>query len=123
MASYQVAFKVAKSKKPHTIAEELIKPCVLEIDTAVLGNEARKKLELTIKWIRGRALNHRLFVSLCEDLGSEHTVLLFHTEVRWLSRGRVLTRFFELREVFLEERHRDLLEELESQEFNQILAY
>ena len=46
MASYQVAFNVATSKKPHTIAEELIKPCVLEIAAPVLGNEARKRLEL-----------------------------------------------------------------------------
>nr|XP_053635382.1 protein ZBED8-like [Cherax quadricarinatus] len=45
-ASYQVAYKVAKSKKPHTVAEELIKPCALEMATTILGNEARKKLEL-----------------------------------------------------------------------------
>ena len=38
-----------------------------------------------INWIRGRALNHRIFKSFCEDLGCEHSVLLFHTEVRWLS--------------------------------------
>jgi len=58
--------------------------------------------------------------------GSEHTALLFHTEVRWLSRGSVVTHFFELREyikVFQEERHCDQVEELESQEFNQIFAY
>ena len=80
----------------------------------------------TINWIRGRALHHRLFKSLCEHMESEHTVLLFHTEVRWLSRGRVLARFFELRkeiQVFLRERHHNLLEELESHEFNQMLAY
>ena len=65
----------------------------------------------TIKWIRGRVLTHRFFKSLCEDLGSKRTVSLFQIEVRWLSRWRVLTRFFELRKepVFPEKRHYDLL--------------
>ena len=81
---------------------------------------------MTINLIRGRALNHRLFKSLCQDYGSEHSVLLFHTEVRWLSRGRALTRFFELRnEVkdFLKERDYGIIKEMESKELNQILAY
>ena len=80
----------------------------------------------TINWIRGRALNHRLFKSLCQDYGSEHSVLLFHTEVRWLSRGRALTRFFELRKevkAFLKELYYEHFKEIESKEFIQILAY
>ena len=36
---------MAKSKKPHTIAEDLIKPCTLEMETIILGKEARKKFE------------------------------------------------------------------------------
>ena len=46
MASYHVAYNVAKSKKPHTIAEEVIKPCVLQMTKIVLGKEVSKKLEL-----------------------------------------------------------------------------
>jgi hypothetical protein len=47
-------------------------------------------------WLKGKALNPRLFKALCEEMGIEHTKLLFHTEVRWQSRGKVLTRLFEL---------------------------
>ncbi|CAM4485325.1 unnamed protein product [Lepidochelys kempii] len=44
-ASYQVAYLCAKKKKPHTIAEELVKPCALEMAKIVLGPDAQKKLQ------------------------------------------------------------------------------
>ena len=34
---------------------------------------------------------------MCSDMGAEHTHLLFYTDVRRLSKGRVLTRVYELR--------------------------
>jgi len=40
-----MVFGVAKSKKPHTIAELLTEAYVSEMTTTILGNEARKKLE------------------------------------------------------------------------------
>ncbi|XP_042243550.1 zinc finger BED domain-containing protein 5-like [Homarus americanus] len=37
-ASYVVALEIAKQKKPHTIGENLIKPCSLKMVEIVLGN-------------------------------------------------------------------------------------
>ena len=43
--SYLIAFHIAQSKKPHTIGEKLIKPCLIEATTLVLGKEKANKLE------------------------------------------------------------------------------
>lgn len=51
----------------------------------------------TVSLIKQKALNTRLFTSLCEGLGIEHTSFLYHSEVRWLSHGAVLARVFKLR--------------------------
>ena len=48
------------------------------------------------------ALNSRLFKVICEDIGSEYTSLLFHTEVGWLSQGNTTMRLFVLRKELLQ---------------------
>lgn len=43
-----------------------------------------------INYIKASALNTRLFRKLCKDMESEHQNLLYHTSVRWLSKGNML---------------------------------
>ncbi|XP_039610054.1 general transcription factor II-I repeat domain-containing protein 2-like [Polypterus senegalus] len=43
-------------------------------------------------------LQHRLFRSFLEEMSAEFGDLLLHNDVRWLSKGRVLERFWNLRE-------------------------
>ena len=88
----------------------------------------KKTLNVCVKavnWIRSRALNHRLFQSLCEEVAQEHTVRSYYTEVRWLSRGCVLSRVFELRgeiHQFLRERRQELVRYFDEPSFVQMLA-
>ena len=46
LASYQVAHRIAKCKKSHTIAEELILPAAVDLATTMIGEEAAQKLIL-----------------------------------------------------------------------------
>ena len=48
--------------------------------------------------IKSGSLNTRLFKQLCKDMSSSHEVLLFYTSVRWLSKGNVLSRVFEMKD-------------------------
>ncbi|XP_068602597.1 general transcription factor II-I repeat domain-containing protein 2-like [Brachionichthys hirsutus] len=49
-----------------------------------------------INFIRAKGLKHRQFQELLSELESAHGDVLYYTEVRWLSRGRALRRFYEL---------------------------
>ncbi|KAL4153622.1 hypothetical protein QTP88_001468 [Uroleucon formosanum] len=79
-----------------------------------------------VNFIKSRHTNSRIFSLLCEDMGSLHKTLLLHTEVRWLSRGKVLTRLFELRhevQMFFEDHPFRLSSKFNDHEWLQKLAY
>ena len=50
-----------------------------------------------VNYVKGSALNTRLFRQLCMHFYSTHHDLLFYTQVWWLSKGNMLDRVFELR--------------------------
>ncbi|XP_072389339.1 zinc finger BED domain-containing protein 5-like [Diabrotica undecimpunctata] len=79
-----------------------------------------------VNFIKSRALNSRLFSNLCSEMGSNHIQLLLHTEVRWLSRGKMLNRLFQLRsevQLFLMETDFELRNRLTDKHWLISLAY
>ena len=58
-----------------------------------------------VNFVKTSAVNTRLFAVLCKDMDSNHETLLFHISVRWLSKGNMLARVYEMKDelkLFLE---------------------
>lgn len=60
-------------------------------------NNTLKDAVKIINNIKSNALNSRIFSLICQEMDSEHQALLLHADIRWLSRGRTLSRLYELR--------------------------
>ncbi|XP_042559411.1 zinc finger BED domain-containing protein 5-like [Clupea harengus] len=77
--------------------------CMLHRENLVakdMSGELSNVMDTVVKvvhFVEKRASQTHLFSSLCDATGEEHTALLRHSGVRWLSRGAVLSRVFELR--------------------------
>ena len=66
-----------------------------------LGTESNSVLDMVVKivnYIKMRPLKRQLFTKLCVSVEAQHYTLIQHTQVQWLSRGKVLSRFYKLRE-------------------------
>ena len=50
-----------------------------------------------VNFVKASATNTKLFNHLCKEMDSAYETLLFHTAVRWLSKGNKLGRVYDLR--------------------------
>ncbi|KAI6648707.1 SCAN domain-containing protein 3 [Oopsacas minuta] len=89
-------------------------------------NDVLCQVVKVVNHVKANALNSRLFASLCDQMGADHIQLLLHAEVRFLSRGKVLSRVFELRNeltTFLLDKKREWAEKFRDVNWNTKLAY
>uniref|UniRef100_A0A250Y343 Protein ZBED8 n=1 Tax=Castor canadensis TaxID=51338 RepID=A0A250Y343_CASCN len=121
---------IARLKKE--VPRILITHCLLNphaLITKTLPGKLKEALLTVVRvinFLKGRAPNHRLIQAFFEEIGVEFSVLLFHTEMRWLSRGQILTHIFEMYEEinqFLHHQSSNLIEVFENKEFKVHLAY
>ena len=121
--------ELVKRKNPNIIATH----CIIHreaLASRTMPEELKQTLDSAIKilnYIKASALNSRLFRRLCQDMESEHQNLVYHTSVRWLSKGNMLNRLvLLLQEVieFLEiQKKRELKSIITDSIFQKRLAY
>ena len=62
----------------------------------LLNSDVLTLVTKMVNGVNGSALNSQLVKIHCEDLSADHSVLLFHSNVRWVCRGNVTKRVYEL---------------------------
>ena len=97
--------------------------CVIHRQYLVAKNLSEKLHEslstviTAVNKIKANALNSRLFHQLCIENDENFQCLLLHTEVRWLSKGNCLKRFYTLFNSvldFFQESNPELYDKLKS---------
>ena len=91
--------------------------------TAAHFADVMKVVTDSVNYIRSRGLKHRQFQEFLNSVEAEYTDVLYYTQVRWLSRGTVLQRFFNLRHEirqFMEEQGRAVAELTDFQWISQL---
>lgn len=73
------------------IHQEALCKTVLQLDHVV------KPVVKLVNCIRARGLQHRQFIKFLEETDADHQDLLYHSNVRWLSLGKVCLRVWELK--------------------------
>ncbi|XP_073529589.1 protein FAM200C-like [Phyllobates terribilis] len=101
----------------HALATKTLPPKMAEVLKTVVE---------CVNYVLNSALRHRIFSELCKEIGSEFEVLLYHSNVRWLSRGQVLNRVFAMcveLALFLQEHQHCHADCFKNPELILILAY
>ena len=124
-----------RSRKGFTVRVKEINPNVMTSHCFVQENLASHRLSTElgnvmqdviniVNFIKSKSLNSRLFGKLCENLNAEHKHLIYFSNVRWLTRGKVQERFVTLRKVreFLIQKH-TLADKLVDQKWLLLVAY
>jgi hypothetical protein len=121
------AYLVKKKQNPDVTTHCFIHRDVLVSKT--LGNEMKKVMHDVTKMVnftKQRPVHARMFKKLCEHLDKQHINILPHTEIQWLSRGRVLNGVFEvkgeLHDYFQENSRPDFAKCFEDEEWLEKLA-
>ena len=133
-------FSVVGARDKAVATNCILKHCIIHREALAvkpLSSDKQRKTELqsvldivvkTVNYIKcgGKGKSVRVFQKLCEEMDSEDVTVLLHTEVRWLSRGKVLTRVFKLRRevsIFLAEKNHEYATNFLDLEWVSKLAY
>jgi len=104
MGSKKDFIRFVKKKKNKNICNSLSSPQI-----KFGSKRGSRRLAIVFKevvsvanYIKSRPLHADLFLVLCDEMGAENSGLLFHSNIRWLSREKVLERVANLRdEIFI----------------------
>ncbi|XP_014782252.1 zinc finger BED domain-containing protein 5 [Octopus bimaculoides] len=95
-----------------------------------LEPELKSVMDMVVKianYIKMRPIKCQQFAKLCVGMEADISTLIQHTEIRWVSRGKVLSCFYELREELLtfslQENLKDFVECLSDDHWCSKLAY